>query len=1596
MACIYYYKGNYIGTELQLNDFLIEKKQYYSKYGDVVFQRSVLMSHTIDTIEKKIIPASQAIKTAADEMWANGGKLYDEDGDKVIYDTEHPLFVGVNKYINKFGATTNERLVPEFIPKEYWNKIFSQWKDHKITDDSTALLDILSEVKKEDIKAYIANLTTILSDETLSEWREIIENKWKVQGEIGTAIHAVSEYYFDKNGQDYNYKNIDENVDEAYNTFIKNYASEAKYITIDVFKKAITMCQKLKKDLQEQYGENCVFYSEIAMSCKTQQKVAGSENIYGIVDLLVIDESGVPHLIDYKTSNKPYHKFNSAKKLSYTYQLAVYERILANYGIKTDKSTSTIIPIQIEDMKWDGNKWVYESINYSIENNNDVAQEPLYKVDNEKIQNNIDKFLPVATELSLSTENLMDNVYKSTKVLFPNYQVTRSYSDEELSQYLRSKGAFDINSKTGDYRFEFPYSREPIVVEASDSNPELTMFTKAKQEIESWPQKTQKLVNRVKNILEDEQKKDSGNFTWRERVKSDGDPLWLQQTMSQYCNKDWKVIECPGIEYFGMILLQNTNTNLVTVLKLTSAPNILEEVKINKNRKNLTGKYEEDVVENSKSDSRMLKSVRGNVELMEAMLVLQNIQLESNQHLSIQEFKLIQPYRQESLPASNKEILYSFNKLMNLAKNNNEDINLDVSNFTGKDAKISLISPYELIKRKFTEILRQQRDGKRILNKDITKKVEDFLQSPINEFTNPTEIIDPDSAYKELSKLAQAWESEEGYKDSVSVVRTYIKDVLSPEYQLYSDIMIAMNDLKNIDVRQQIKDADKWLETTHILRDGMEGLYIENPGNFKSQTLNQITASIGNAFQKVRDSMNRRKFKLRTLVQKLKEEKNYGYIKNNLTGNPTSLYANMIEERNGDLVFVNPDTLYGAEKEFLEYVLQVINENRYPKDVASFESWKQSGDMRYYRVPLMRASDASKMTTEGNLKAFKDRCKTWTISGAWQELKEKTQGFFSAEEEQLAYAKENIFKMTNVFNWGESEERLDKIAKAGGVNAFEHNLEDLLLNHCFAYDVSKEMREEMPRIKASAIALGVQGAYQNTREAVGGFKNLQEFIEDYIQNKIKGYSITDPKYRKFEGAVGKARKLASFMSLAFSPLQFTYQTVEGIWKAIALIIKKPDGTNAFSVKNMWKSFKHVYKELANYSDTPSFLQQINETYGINDMDSQQFAKRLSSNQGFLVNLEDWAFRMASRPDFYNRMTIFESQMREDGSFEAHEIVNGELVYNYKKDKRYEAMFTQPKGSDAYNKAYSNYLTALKQFREEGVVIQNGDPLPRAYTNKEATAMKVIADNIYGYYNNETKAMLGSTLLGGLVMQMKTYWPAKKNQYLAPGGVKLMGHWEDYQEQDENGVLKQCYYQKTDTGEIDTQKPFVFEDDPNCSMVKAQQWKGQWQEGIMSTMWKLGESAVNGRFLSEWHNLWYHPDDNLRTAYRSNIKHAIIDLVVVAIIGNITAMLLGDWSDDEEKEWHKDKGNVGKASEYMFANFVYKTFDNSFRDFNALKSIFDPALDWQPMAINTLWTNTSRILDSVVGDEDFSRSVLRSFTVGRLASPLFDSLTYEEK
>jgi hypothetical protein len=70
---------------------------------------------------------------------------------------------------------------------------------------------------------------------------------------------------------------------------------------------------------------------------------------------------------------------------------------------------------------------------------------------------------------------------------------------------------------------------------------------------------------------------------------------------------------------------------------------------------------------------------------------------------------------------------------------------------------------------------------------------------------------------------------------------------------------------------------------------------------------------------------------------------------------------------------------------------------------------------------------------------------------------------------------------------------------------------------------------------------------------------------------------------------------------------------------------------------------------------------------------------------------------------------------------------------------------------------------------------------------------------------------------------------------------------------------------------------------------------------MATLWKLGNGAVNGRFGEEWESLWNNPDDNLRIAYRSNIKQLAFDLLMLCVIGNLASYVLGDWADDEDHQ-----------------------------------------------------------------------------------------------
>jgi ATP-dependent exoDNAse (exonuclease V) beta subunit len=75
--------------------------------------------------------------------------------------------------------------------------------------------------------------------------------------------------------------------------------------------------------------------------------------LIGRIDLLVIDSNGNAHVVDYKTSPKPYNQYAKAKKLGYTYQLATYTRILAQNGLRYNSIRTFVAPIQLEGFRPD-------------------------------------------------------------------------------------------------------------------------------------------------------------------------------------------------------------------------------------------------------------------------------------------------------------------------------------------------------------------------------------------------------------------------------------------------------------------------------------------------------------------------------------------------------------------------------------------------------------------------------------------------------------------------------------------------------------------------------------------------------------------------------------------------------------------------------------------------------------------------------------------------------------------------------------------------------------------------------------------------------------------------------------------------------------------------------------------------------------------------------------------------------------------------------------------------------------------------------------------------------------------------------------------
>ena len=444
MSCTYEYRGHKFNSELELDSFLLEKGKYIDVLGDVVFQNVNTRNDALNTI-KTIKEDAKELAILYQKAKKEGKLVYGEDGStQLVFQSPR---VGVTQYLTGLRNSEGKLLFPEFRADDfkedgedkegYWSNRFAKWAIGEFTEDEKALIFKDSEP------------AAITDPKIQKNYREAIENMWDTQGKIGTQLHSILQLAFTEinsgaNKGKYWYElpsQIKSQIMSKYNK------SNIDLLTEKQVDQMLNIVQQLAVHLKDNFKGPLSFFPEFSVQGDfTNTKNVSANKLSGSIDLLIIDGMGVPHIIDYKTSPKPYGNFNSVKKLAFKYQVGVYERLLRKYGLNTHESTFHIMPLQLKNFDYDieAKKATFDSVEISTgATMADVTNE----VKSEVIQNNIDEFLPVLPKFNATSDQLLENVTKTMANWYPNYDKWHYKKDEEIKEELEKLGCFNEDNK---------------------------------------------------------------------------------------------------------------------------------------------------------------------------------------------------------------------------------------------------------------------------------------------------------------------------------------------------------------------------------------------------------------------------------------------------------------------------------------------------------------------------------------------------------------------------------------------------------------------------------------------------------------------------------------------------------------------------------------------------------------------------------------------------------------------------------------------------------------------------------------------------------------------------------------------------------------------------------------------------------------------------------------------------------------------------------------------------------------------------------------------------------------------------------------------
>lgn len=693
---------------------------------------------------------------------------------------------------------------------------------------------------------------------------------------------------------------------------------------------------------------------------------------------------------------------------------------------------------------------------------------------------------------------------------------------------------------------------------------------------------------------------------------------------------------------------------------------------------------------------------------------------------------------------------------------------------------------------------------------------------------------------------------------------------------------------------------------------GIDGINASSMQESKSVNLRQLQELISNFFDVYKQKFEKKVVLWQNAFEEFKKETGQSYV---IADDFKYFRENwFLKDENGKLdhsmKLKAPSNEYWRtvgpkELKLYEMYCEMWAEYRYGNDTNALKMAKMDGS--FYEIPLIRTN-------------FKKQCEAgglWNSIKGWvkRTRKDIRGSLFGLEDdlfEEQERLKINDIKLPSYIQDLVGTKRMEAIEK-NGTSYYETNM-DIVYMTALAVSLRREMSEHAMML-ITALRSNIYWEHFINNNTMTDIFNA---ADKTVTSKMYGRSVINPKNRGIMMLISFVKSVTSFTTLTWNFKSFASEITKGITDGFSRTAWDPEYLKKMSPRDYMDALEEVATSCHENISNTSFMMQLSHYFGMANFSGDQIVRASQTNPWGAYEVgSDAMYITATWPDFCHRTAFLVAHLKHEGIWDAYGLdEKGVLKYDMTKDKRFQMFLKYKDNPEAVNKLsreeqlkYSEerdlYKELLDDFAradkksDDNKVVKYGDLLPDGLSPRTQNNLKVLADKLYGNYDNETKSLMQQELLGSLFFQFRTYPLERLSQWF-----KSETHINDieYEQIYDEKTGEKIYIYLNDDGKSYTIKKESEIDGKDIVSGRAKAYKvangtpveGHMQRmiGALTYLFKHDQYELN----EKWKN-----DPN----FKSQLGLALYDMFFGVILAFLVKLMFGEdrIQNMDEEEWY---------------------------------------------------------------------------------------------